>query len=322
MINVLVRTLKQTRVVQIGIGGWGKHHARILNEIGVLTAVCDPSEKVKKEFTEKYPNINYYKTVVELIDNEEFEVAFVTTPTDTHYQIVKMLLNHKKHVFVEKPLTKEYSDGEELVRLSHENQMVLTCGYIERFNPVVKQLSKITDESKYNDLIMLQFNRENKLPEHINDVGIILDTMVHDIDTACHIFEDYPKQVFATTGRIKRKHEDFAVIVLKFKNNKIATLVANWITPNKIRTITAIYEDAVVTGDFISQQIIISNKKMSKSPKIDYEEPLKNEITHFLKCIKHGWETPFVSPEQALMVTKIAEACLKSVKDGKPIAVK
>ena len=79
-----------------------------------------------------------------LLESEEFDAAFVVTPTSTHSQIAKKLLEAKKHVFVEKPLTYQSQDGEELAKLAEKNKVILTCGYIERFNPAVGCCKKIS----------------------------------------------------------------------------------------------------------------------------------------------------------------------------------
>ena len=189
------------KIVQIGTGGWGKNHARILSELGVLSAICDADAQRSKEFGEKY-SVNHYESLENMITSEEFDGAFVVTPTSTHADIAKKLLEAKKHVFVEKPLTYKTEEGEELVRLAEKNKVILTCGYIERFNPAVGVVKNLVKEKKYGDLIMLEFHRENRMPLHIKDVGIIYDTSVHDIDTANWLFDEMPNVVFARSGQI------------------------------------------------------------------------------------------------------------------------
>ena len=61
-------------------------------------------------------------------------------------QKLQKLLGGKKHVFVEKPLTYKSEDGEELARLAEKNKVILTCGYIERFNPAVEVVKKFVKE--------------------------------------------------------------------------------------------------------------------------------------------------------------------------------
>ena len=142
------------KIVQIGTGGWGKNHTRILSQLGVLVAVCDADSQKSKEYGEKY-SVNHYTSLDELLSAEEFDGAFVVTPTSTHTAIAQKLLEAKKHVFVEKPMTYKSEDGQNLVKIAEKNKVILTCGYIERFNPAVDVVKKMVKEKKYGDLVML-----------------------------------------------------------------------------------------------------------------------------------------------------------------------
>jgi UDP-N-acetylglucosamine 3-dehydrogenase len=305
------------KIVQIGVGGWGKNHTRILSELGVLTAICDTNHEKSKEYGEKY-SINYYESLDELLNFEEFDAAFVITPTSAHADIIMKLLQLKKHVFVEKPMTYKSEDGEKLVKIAEKNKVILTCGYIERFNPAVKVVKKIVDEKKYGDLVMLEFHRENRIPVHIKDVGIIHDTSVHDIDTANWLFNDMPQVVFARAGKIKHEHEDFASIMLGYKNNKVAIISSNWITPKKVRKFSAVCTEAIISSDFLTQEIIIEKEDESQTIKNEKQEPLMLEIQNFLDSIMDK-NKQIVKSQEAVNVTKIAEAALLSSQKGTPI---
>ena len=76
------------KIVQIGTGGWGKNHTRVLSELGVLVAVCDADSQKSKEYGEKF-SVNHYESLDELLSSEEFDGAFVVTPTSTHTEITK-----------------------------------------------------------------------------------------------------------------------------------------------------------------------------------------------------------------------------------------
>lgn len=254
------------KIVQIGTGGWGKNHTRVLSQLGVLAAVCDADSQKSKEYGEKY-SVNHYTSLDELLDSEEFDGAFVVTPTSTHAEIAQKLLEMKKHVFVEKPMTYQSEDGKRLARLAEKNKVILTCGYIERFNPAVDVVKNMVKEKRYGELMMLEFHRENRMPLHIKDVGIIYDTSVHDIDTANWLFDDMPQVVFARAGKIKHEHEDFASIMLGYKNDRVAIISSNWITPKKVRKFNAVCADAIVSSDFISQEIIVEKDTESETIK-------------------------------------------------------
>jgi UDP-N-acetylglucosamine 3-dehydrogenase len=305
------------KIVQIGTGGWGKNHTRVLSELGVLVAVCDADSQKSKEYGEKY-SVNHYESLDELLSSEEFDGAFVVTPTSTHTEIAKKLLEAKKHVFVEKPMTYKSEDGEKLVKLAEKNKVILTCGYIERFNPAVDVVKKIVKEKKFGDLVMLEFHRENRMPLHIKDVGIIYDTSVHDIDTANWLFDDMPNVVFARAGRIKHEHEDFASIMLGYKNDKVAIISSNWITPKRVRKFNAVCTDAIISSDFITQEIIVEKSDNSETIQNEKQEPLLLEIQSFLGAIE-GKNELIVKSQQAVNVTKIAEAALLSSQKGIPI---
>jgi UDP-N-acetylglucosamine 3-dehydrogenase len=305
------------KVVQIGVGGWGKNHSRVLSEFGVLSAVCDANSERAEEFGKKY-SVNFYDSFESLLEQEEFDAALVCTPTFTHSDITTRLIENKKHVFVEKPMTYLSEDGQNLIALAKRNNVILTCGYIERFNPAVASVKDFIKSQKYGDLIRLEFYREHRMPQHIKDVGVIYDTSVHDIDTAMWLFDDTPDVVYAIAGKINHEHEDFATIMLCFKDNKTATISSNWITPIRVRNFNAVCTEARIFSDFITQEIRIETDNGTENPKNEKAEPLSLEIKNFLDAID-GKDDLLVKPEQAVNVTKIAEAALLSSQRGTPI---
>jgi len=305
------------KVVQIGVGGWGKNHSRVLSEIGVLSAICDTNSQLAEEFGKKY-SVNFYDSFENLLEKEKFDAALVCTPTLTHSDITTRLIENKKHVFVEKPMTYLSEDGQNLVDLAKSNNVILTCGYIERFNPAVASVKNFLKSKKYGDLIRLEFYREHRMPQHIKDVGVIYDTYVHDIDTAMWLFDETPEVVFAIAGKINHEHEDFATITLGFKDNKTATISSNWITPIRVRNFNAVCTEARIFSDFITQEIRIETDNGTENPKNEKAEPLSLEIKNFIDAIEDKNDL-LVKPEQAVNVTKVAEAALLSSQRGTPI---
>jgi UDP-N-acetylglucosamine 3-dehydrogenase len=132
------------------------------------------------------------------------------------------------------------------------------------------------------------------------------------------LFDETPEVVYAKSGQINHEHEDFATIMLGFKDNKIATISSNWITPTRVRNFNAVCTDARIFSDFITQEIRIETDNGSENPTSEKIEPLSLEIKNFLEAIE-GKNDLIVKPEQAVNVTKIAEAALLSSKKGTPI---
>jgi UDP-N-acetylglucosamine 3-dehydrogenase len=307
------------KIAVIGTGGWGKNHVRVLSDLGVLCAICDSDEDRVLRISKKY-KINSYSNLKELFEKEpDLDACIVCTPTKTHFSIALEIIKRKINVFVEKPLSFSSVECEELTKLSKRYGVVLTSGYVERFNPAIQDLKKIIEENTYGELLMMEFHRENRMPLHIKDVGIIYDTSVHDIDTALFIFDSKPTVVFARSGKRFHSSEDFATIMLGFQDQKVAIIASNWITPKKVRRFSAVCSEGIITGDFITQEIKIDDETKTVIPRRQFQEPLTLELENFLQAVS-GKKTKFlVSPEDATAVTKIAEAALISSNTGAPV---
>ena len=106
--------------------------------------------------------------------------------------------------------------------------------------------------------------------------------------------------------------------MLGFKDNKVAIISSNWITPTKVRRFGAVCTEAIISSDFLTQEIIVETKDATEKPKHEKQEPLLLEIQNFLGAAK-GKNELIVKPEQAVNVTKIAEAALLSSQKGTPI---
>lgn len=301
------------RTALVGVGGWGKNHARVLHETGVLCAVCDVNDTLSEQFGVRY-GVPHYTDVQDMLSNESFDAAIVATPTKTHFHIGSILLQSKKHLLLEKPFTYEPAEGRELQLMAKKAGVVLTCGYIERFNPVIQAAHNITQKKTYGDIALMEFHRESNIPVHIKDVGIIHDTAVHDIDTANWLFDQMPQVVFTRAGHMRHTHEDFATVILGYADNRTAVLACNWLSPVRSRLFRVAFTNAIIKGDFITRDVQINNETI---PVTD-GEPLKREIDSFLEAINTNSE-PTVTPHQAIAVSEIAKAALLSSQRGVPI---
>lgn len=321
----------KARIVQIGVGGWGHNHARVLSEMGVLKAIVDTDESRSSSVRKQHDIPWAYKDVDTMLKDEiknsddersvhNINAAIITTPTKTHYSIAKKLLEAGLHVFIEKPMTYSVEEGEELVKIAKEKNLTLTCGYIERFNPVVKYVKNLVDTHQYGKLVLLEFHRENRMPLHIKDVGIIYDTSVHDIDTANWLFGASPKAVYCKAGSLRHEHEDYTCIMLDYGMNRTASIISNWVTPKKLRTFNAVFTDALISSNFYTQEIEVCNENERIIPNTQKAEPLSDELKVFVGSIE-GTNDPLVKPSQAVLVTKIAEAALESAKKRMPVFI-
>jgi UDP-N-acetylglucosamine 3-dehydrogenase len=316
----MVKTENKLKLAVIGVGGWGKNHARVLHELGVLSSICDEDESRARELAGLYDAKPYF-SLEQLLENEvPLDGCILCTPTKTHFALAKKIMEKGFHVFVEKPLAFSSAECEQMIELAKRRKVFLTSGYIERFNPAIQDVKQLIDNHIYGDLLMLEFHRENRMPLHIQDVGIIYDTSVHDIDTAMFLFNSTPHVVFARSGTKFHSYEDFATIMLGFDEQRVAIIASNWITPNRVRKFSAVCTEGIISGDYITQGIRIDSGEATIIPRrVKFQEPLTLELQSFLDVIGGKIRTPVVTPEDATNVTKVAEAALLSSNTGSPI---
>src|SRR3989475_10946181 len=249
-----------TKIAVIGVGGWGKNHARVLKELGCLAVICDLDAARAKEIAGKH-GAQAYSSIEEMLDKERLDGCLVCTPTKTHATVVKKGMERGVNAFVEKPMSFSSKECEEMMQVAEKKKVILTSGYVERFNPAVSDASKLIEGGMYGNPMMIEFHRENRMPLHIKDVGVIYDTSVHDIDAAMFLFNSTPHVVFARSGTKFHSYEDFATIMLGFDEQRVAIIASNWITPNRVRKFSAVCTEGIISGDYITQGI-----------KIDYGE--------------------------------------------------
>ena len=300
----------------IGVGGWGKNHVRALNELDVLCCICDMDYARAEELAKKY-NVNAYTLLDDMLANENLDGLIVSTPTVTHFEIAKQAIEKGVAVLAEKPFTTKLDEAKALIKLARRKGVILTAGYIERFNPVVRHVKELIDSNSFGDVLMLEFHRENRRPSRITDVGIILDTSVHDIDTALYLLNEMPNVVFARSGKKSGEHEEYVSMILGF-DDKNAFIVANWITPKKMRNFDVICREGVISGNFITQELKIDMDKNTVIPRIEHQEPLLLELKNFIDAIRGRGEL-LVRAEDALNTLKVADAALLSTRTGSQI---
>jgi UDP-N-acetylglucosamine 3-dehydrogenase len=308
-----------TKVGVVGTGGWGKNHVRVLNEMQCLAAICDSNRERADAFSKKY-HVPGYASLEEMLRKEKLDAATICTPASTHFEVATIALEHGVHVFVEKPMTTSLQDAKLLIEAAKKANRTLTVGFIERFNPPITELKEMISERKLGNLILLEFHRENRRGENISDVGIVKDASVHDIDTACWLFGEGPKTVYARVGVMYEplEHEDFATILMGFSGQKTAFLVTNWITPNRVRTLSAVFSGGVVDIDFVTQQTSVHEGAVTTVPTRPVQEPLMLEMKSFLSAINEK-RSPVVTGEDGMNAIRIAEAVLASSSTGAPI---
>lgn len=277
---------KRIKIGLVGIGHVGKEHARILASLpqAELVGLAD-IDTSKKEQAEAL-GVPFFKSPGELIGR--VEAVCVATPTSTHAAVAEEFLKAGIHTLVEKPFTLKLEEADELIRLSREKRCALQVGHIERHNPGFKRIEEIVNRK----LGFLEIHRLSPFTPRIQDCGVVLDMMIHDIDIVLGLVKSEIQSFDAIGIPVLTPFEDIANCRVRFKNGTVADLTASRLTPEKQRKIRIFQEDAYISLDYGAQSAQIFRKGpfgiTQEKIEIQKGEPLAEELQFFLNGILTG----------------------------------
>ncbi len=317
---------KTVRAAVIGAGNMGKNHLRTYAamdnvELVALADITDDSKALAKEY-----GIKHYSDYKELLDSEKPDIVSVVVPTPLHYPFGKEIMSRGIHCLVEKPIASTPEEGDELIKIAKENNVIFTVGHIERYNPMIQKLKKLIDDKEIGEITSVVVRRVGGFPVVEPKTDVIIDLAVHDIEIMSFLLGTQPKHIHGHGSKTLHTTKiDSAEIFLDY-GTASGFIQANWITPVKIRTIAVTGTKGYVEGNYITQELtyFINNVKketdgfknfvvtlgepqkqyVSESP---LQEPLKNELTELIKSVLAGKPTNvLVDPVKARAALDVA----------------
>jgi UDP-N-acetylglucosamine 3-dehydrogenase len=312
--------MKKLGVAVIGTGGWGKNHVRVYKELASteLAAVCDVNAERAKTLASQF-GVKAYTNSTRMLKNKEIEAVSVCTWSTKLAGEALKALKAGKHVLVEKPMATNTKQAEKLLETAEQNDLHLTVGFLMRFIPGLQHIRGAVENKKIGELVCATAKRVSQWPERIGDVGVVKDTAIHDIDVMQYIFNEDPINVYAKTGSMRHiKFEDYAQIMLTYKDGKSAFIESNWLTPYKTRLLTVTGSGAIMKLDYMTQELWIEDPKENLQPRYIWQEPLKLELQHFADCILEK-KKPLITGVDGLKALQVAEAALRSSAKNRAI---
>ncbi|MBN1326653.1 MAG: Gfo/Idh/MocA family oxidoreductase [Candidatus Cloacimonetes bacterium] len=242
----------------VGVGQFGQNHARILSECKEcqFMGLYDRDRKRAREISDRL-QVHMYPDFDSLLN--EIDALAVVVTTISHYELARKALEKGIHVFVEKPITAELWEAEELNELAGKLNLKLQVGHIERFNPVVLQI-----EDKIKDPIFVECHRIAPFTPRGSDVPVVLELMIHDIDLILAFIKSELIEIRASGAGVMTKSIDIANARLEFSNGAVANVTASRISQKRSRKLRFFQKDAYFSLDFQAKRV----KYIKKSPNI------------------------------------------------------
>jgi predicted dehydrogenase len=326
---------KTIRVGVIGAGYWGPNIVRNLHEApgAEAVAVADLSTERLDAIRKRFPAVRVTTDYRELLNDESIDAICVVTPVGTHRKLAEEAFAAGKHVFVEKPLAKNVSDAEAIVRAAERAGKTLMVGHTFVYNPAVEIVKGILDSGGIGKVHYLDSQRVN-LGLHQFDINVLWDLGPHDVSIALYWLDEEPEWVQCSGACfVQEGIEDVVFLMIGFPSGAIAHAHLSWLAPSKLRTTAVIgsrkmviYDDnqsveKVKVYDQGVEKLEVDELRRSyragdiHSPRVPMTEALQVEMRHFIECVRDG-KKPRSDGEAGLMVVRVLELAMRSLRSG------
>jgi UDP-N-acetylglucosamine 3-dehydrogenase len=332
---------RPVRFAIIGVGGMGSTHARNLatSPDVEVTWLCDLDiERAQRVADDIGGNVT--ADIDEALAADDVDVALIALPTALHRMGVEKAAKAAKHVFCEKPIARTNEDAREMVRICEEAGVTLMVGHVVRFFSEYMRIKEELDAGTIGDVAIVRGSRLNPpvmerspwFADVENSGGVVLDLMIHEIDTFRWLFGDverlYAHGLSFTEWHTKRDH---AVASIRFRNGVIAHCEASWahsafrtsievagskglLRHHSFDSATLTFEPSTgITYEGIGQQSkAFSYMRPTNMP------PHLRELVEFVDCLRTGKPVP-VPGEEGVRTLAVANAVLDSMREHRPI---
>lgn len=323
-----------------GLGSIGRRHVENINTLSdkIELIAYRSGSSMDDEFEKKYgiKTFNIYEKALENNPN----VVFFTNPTFLHIEMAIKAVKKNCHLFIEKPISNNIDRIDELIELVHEKQSIAMVGCCLRFHKGIRLIKKMVEQNKIGKIISIRAQYGNYLPnwhpwEDYRKMyfakekmggGVVLD-LIHEMDYIFWML-GMPQEIFSYSAKLSNleiETEDFAEILLKYKDGKVANIHLDCIQRAPVRNCKIIGENGTILWDYYENEVKFFTEGMRewsviRLGKYNHNDMYLEEMEHFLACLEKK-EKPLITLNEAKEVLKIALAAKKSSITGKVITL-
>jgi len=311
----------------IGVGTFGRNHARVYHElaqqgepirlVGVVDSDLTRAEAVAKDF-----NCRPFGSIEQLLStHSEVQAASVAVPTVHHLTVSRQLMEAGMDVLIEKPLAPSLSQADELIALATKSGRIAQAGHLERFNPAVRAALPLITKPMFFEVHRLSVFTPRSL-----DVDVVLDLMIHDLDAVLSLVNSPIAEVRAAGLPILSNKVDIANARIEFESGCIANFTASRVSTERVRKLRFFQPRQYISIDYGRQDVLVftvgegsgtpsANPEIKVfKPPVSPEEPLRAEIRSFLHAVRTR-ETPVVPLEDGRRALEVALKVLSQIDE-------
>ncbi|MCS7191444.1 MAG: Gfo/Idh/MocA family oxidoreductase [Armatimonadetes bacterium] len=323
----MVKGMKEIRCAVIGYG-MGKFHSEQIEQTNAmkLVAICDVNSKRLEEAKRDFPQINTYQSVEDLLAHEDFELAVIVTPHNTHAPLTLKCLKAGKHVIVEKPMCITVKEAKAMIETAKQKGLMLTVYHNRHWDGDFLALREILQSGLIGEIFHVEmFGGGYHKPswawrsDKKASGGLFYDWGAHYLWWLLQIIPHEIQSVTGSFHKIKWQDvsiEDHVQAFIRFANGAIADVQFSTISAEtKPRWFILGTDGAIVSEEnqFRIKFFVNGNPAETKIPyrQSNWHEFYRNIANHLL----HGEELA-IKPEQAMKVIAVMEYAERSAKSG------
>tara|TARA_B100002051_G_C16709399_1_gene625766 strand:- start:625 stop:1605 length:981 start_codon:yes stop_codon:yes gene_type:complete len=317
----------QKKICVIGAGRWGRNHIKTLYRMSSLAAVVESDKEVIRDLKKMYSDILFFSSIQETF-SYNFSGYVVATPAPTHFNISKMIIENGFSVLIEKPMTLNVPDAENLIDMANQNNVNIMVGHVLLFHPAIQKIKELINSGKIGELQYIYSNRLN-LGQVRKEEDVFWSFAPHDISILQYITESFPLEINTMGGAfLQQDIHDSTITFLSYPNNIKAHIYLSWLHPFKEHRIVIIGSEGMLSFEdsldnkplkFYDKKFILNKNNFEKIDgeieEIEYstKSPLDEELIYFMNNLDTGFEVS--DGKNGLEVIKILSSSSKKLKD-------
>lgn len=217
----------------LGTGVIANQMAAALEEMGRrLYAVGNRTHDKAVAFAEKYGVEKVYDTIDDMFLDEAVDIIYITTPHNTHYEFMKKALEHGKHIFVEKSITLNSRELNEMQALAQAKGLIIGEAMTIWHMPIYKKLWEIVQSGQLGKVQMItmnfgsfkEYNMENRFFNMNLAGGAMLDIGVYALSIVRSFMDEKPEDIVSQWQASPTGSDEMATILLKNGLGQMATV--------------------------------------------------------------------------------------------------
>lgn len=235
----------KVRLAPVGLGRWARVLARGARrgDVVELVSCYSRSEDKRRAFREEFGIPREAATYEELLADEEVEGVIVTTPNDTHKEVILQALEAGKAVYVDKPIAHTLEDACAIAAAVAESKQVFAVGHSARRLAGHRQIKRWYEEGRLGKISLVEANFSNERGLELNENtwrfyeskspgGALIQLGVHHADNMQYLLGP-AVAVNASVKKLYTRAEvpDATMVICEFPGGVLGYLGSGWASP-------------------------------------------------------------------------------------------